>query len=195
MMDITITENHLRAALTEGLGFDLSDPNLTETPKRIAKMYCNELFKNVDKEYNDFKSFPNTHGYDQIIVSDRISFVSVCAHHFLPFTGLAWLLYIPDKVLIGASKMARLVDHYSKRPQIQENLCHEILHRFDSELKPLGCMVFMKGIHDCMRCRGAKQPNAGMITSAVKGAFTDSSLESKGLEIIKISLNSLGAGL
>ena len=189
-MDISKTEKHLCAMLEDGLGFDLKDPNLADTPKRIARMYCNEFFKNVGVEYEDFKSFPNVHGYDQIIVSDRIAFVSICSHHFLPFTGLAWLLYIPNERLIGASKMARLVNHYAKRPQIQENLCHEILHRFDNELRPSGCMVFMKGIHDCMRCRGALQPNSGMMTSAVKGAFEDPDLESKGLEMIKISLNS-----
>jgi GTP cyclohydrolase IA len=191
-MNIVKTEKYLRAMMEEGLEFDLQDPNLIDTPRRIAKMFCNELFVNVDVEYKDFKSFPNTHEYDQIIVSDRIFFVSVCAHHFLPFTGLAWLLYIPDKRLVGASKMARLVNHYAKRPQIQENLCHEILHRFNEEIQPSGCMVFMKGIHDCMRCRGVLQPNSGMITSAVQGVFKDASLETKGLEMIKISLNSLG---
>lgn len=191
-MNFAKVEEHFRNLLKEGLEFDLNDSNLMDTPNRIARMYCTEFFVNVGKEFTDFKSFPNTYKYDQIIMSDRISFVSICAHHFLPFTGFAWILYIPAERLIGASKMARLVNHYSKRPQIQENLCHEILDRFDTAVNPQGCMVFMKGIHDCMRCRGALQSNSGMITSAVKGVFAEASLEAKGLEMIKISLNSLG---
>ena len=91
-MNQTVVEEHFRKLMIEGLGFDLTDPNLIDTPKRIAKMYCNEWFNGVDTEFNDFKSFPNTENYEQILCFDNIHFSSICSHHFLPFTGYAWLL-------------------------------------------------------------------------------------------------------
>jgi len=176
--------------MLESMNLDLSDSNLKDTPSRIARMYCNEFFKNVSTEFKDFRSFPNTYGYNQIIVSDRIQFTIMCAHHFLPFSGLAWISYVPKPLLIGGSKMARLVNHYSHRPQIQENLCHEILSAFNNAIQPEGVMVFMKAVHGCMKCRGVKQSSSGMMTSAVSGIFAeDASMESKGLEMIKISLS------
>ena len=183
-------EFYFRKLMKEGLGFDLSDPNLAETPKRVAKMYCDEFFKGVGEGFLDFKSFPNSMGYNQIIMLDRIFFISVCAHHFLPFTGHAWILYIPKDKLVGGSKPARLVDHYASRPQIQEQLCHEVIKVFDEEVQPQGTMVMMRAVHECMKCRGVKQySGAGMMTSVVSGAFAkDSAMELKGLEMVKISL-------
>lgn len=184
-------EYHFRMLMTQGLGFDLKDPNLIDTPKRIAKMYCDEWFKGTTSEFSDFKSFPNTEQYQQIICFDNIHFSSVCSHHFLPFTGLAWLLYLPADTLIGASKSARLIAHYSSRPQLQENLTHQILNRFAAKIKPQGVMVVLRALHECMRCRGAKQTNgAGMITSALHGCFFEPAVKSEGLELIKLSLMS-----
>jgi len=175
--------------MVEGLGFKLSDPNLTETPERVAKMYCQEWFSGIDSEFDDFKSFPNSEGYKQIIAFDKIHFSSVCSHHFLPFTGYAWLLYIPKKTLVGASKPARLVTHYASRPQLQENLTHQVLNRFTEKIAPEGAMVVMRALHECMICRGAKQTNgAGMITDALSGCFFQPDVKSEGLELIKISL-------
>ena len=183
-------ELHLHSLLSRGLGLDLSDPNLTDTPKRIAKMYCEEFFCNVGKEFDDFKSFPNDHNYSQIVMFDRIHFTSMCSHHFLPFTGLAWLLYIPKDKLIGASKAARLVNHYSKRPQLQENLVHQVAERFWDVIRPEGIMVVAHAIHGCMSCRGVNQyAGAGMGTSVVKGTFfTDPSAKEEALEMIKLSM-------
>jgi len=146
----------IRAALEKGLGLDLSDPNLEGTPSRIARMYCEEFFTGIGKEFHEFRVFPNKYGYDQIIMSDKIQFVSMCSHHFLPFEGWAWILYIPDRWLVGLSKLARLVDHYARRPQLQENLCHEVIMSFNREVHPKGCMVFLRGVHGCTRCRGVK---------------------------------------
>jgi GTP cyclohydrolase I len=188
-MNPEVVEKYFRKLLVEGLGFDITDPNLIDTPKRIAKMYCNEWFKGTTSEFSDFKSFPNTEQYQQIICFDRIHFSSVCSHHFLPFTGLAWVLYLPDKTLVGASKPARLIAHYSSRPQLQENLTHQILNRFVAKIKPQGVMVVMRALHECMRCRGTKQTNgAGMITSALQGCFFEPAVKTEGLELIKLSL-------
>ena len=177
--------------IRDGLELDIHDPNLKDTPNRIAKMYCREWFKGVDKDFTDFKSFPNSEKYKQIIMSDRIHFTSICSHHFLPFTGLAWVSYIPHDTLIGASKMSRLVEHYSSRPQLQENLTHQVLNSLVGGIKPEGAMVVMRAVHSCMTCRGAKQTNnAGFQTSALHGSFYELEVKMEALELIKLSLMS-----
>lgn len=179
----------LTKMIEEGLGLDLSDPNLMNTPQRVAKMYCREWFKSVDNEFTDFKSFPNDEGYTQIIMYDRIHFTSICSHHFLPFTGLAWLAYIPRDTLIGASKPSRLIEHYASRPQLQENLTHQVLNCFTENIKPEGAMVIMRAVHSCMSCRGVKQTGgAGMITDALYGTFFTPEVKLEALELIKLSL-------
>src|SRR5512137_1444285 len=181
--------------MTEGLGLDMSDPNLCGTPTRVAKMYCQEFFKTVDEEFPEtlLTTFPNEDGYDEIILADNIPFTSICSHHFLPFTGKAWFLYIPrtnllepsyghvewnrketDAMLSGASKMARVVQHYAARPQLQERLAKQIVKRFEEIVKPAGTMLVMRAVHGCMSCRGVKAGNkAGLVTSIVRGAFKD----------------------
>ena len=188
-MDIKLLQKHLTNALSEGLGLDLTDPNLAETPTRIAKMWHNEFFSNCCSEFADFKTFPNIHGYDQIVALDKIHFTSTCSHHFLPFTGLAWIFYIPADTLIGASKMARIVEHYSHRPQLQENLCHEVLKAIIEGLDPRGAMVVMRAVHGCMECRGVKQyDGAGMATSAIYGMFVEPSIKAEAMGLLELSL-------
>ena len=186
-MDEQLTRHYVEKLLVEGLGLDLSDPNLTETPNRVMKMYCRELLKNVGREFTEYKQFPNDKGYDQIIMADKISFVSMCSHHFLPFVGSAYMAYIPDKTLVGISKLARAVEHYSARPQLQENLCHEIIASFNKYIKPKGVMILMKAQHNCMTIRGVKQPSSNMVTSVVSGVFkTNTMLEEKALTMISL---------
>ena len=183
-----VVESLFRKLMEDGLGFDLSDPNLCDTPARVARMYCEEFFCNCCEEFADFKAFPNIHNYNQIIISDLISFVSVCSHHFLPFTGQGWVLYIPDDKLIGASKPARLIEHYAARPQLQENLCHEVLNSLVAGISPKGAMVVLRAIHGCMKCRGVRQMKSGMGTSAVEGAFKQPDVKAEGMDLIKLSL-------
>ena len=188
MMNIKTVEHLFHRLMVEGLGLDLNDPNLIGTPARVAKMYCKEFFVNVGEEFTDFALSQNHYEYDQIIALERIHFTAICAHHFLPFTGLCWVLYVPNTHLVGASKPARLVNHYASRPQLQENLCHEVAHAFWDYVEPHGVMVVMKGIHDCMKCRGVKQyAGAGMATSVVLGSFMDDpSLKAEGLSLIQL---------
>lgn len=185
-----VVEEYFRKLLVEGLGLDINDPELKDTPARVAKMYCQDFLCNVGKEFRDFKKSPNVRKYNQIIMSDRIHFTSICSHHFLPFTGHAWILYIPADMLVGYSKMARVVNHYAARPQLQETLCHDVIECFDRAMKPQGTMVLMRAIHGCSKCRGAKQyGGSGMTTSAVSGVFLENdSLEQKGLNLVMISL-------
>ncbi len=191
ILDQEKVEKYFSLLLTEGLDLDLKDPNLVDTPRRVARMYCQELLRGCSKseEPPDVKSFPNEKGYDQIIAFDRIHFTSVCPHHFLPFSGLAWILYIPGEILLGASKPARILEYYSVRPQLQENICHEVMDCIVKEAQPKGVMVILRGEHGCMRCRGIKQQESGMMSSAVYGAFKDNiSTREEGFSLIRLSL-------
>lgn len=173
------------------LGCDLTDENLKDTPERIAKMFCNELAANSEKKFNGdiIKVFPNDKKYDEIILLDNIPFTSICSHHFITFQGLAWLLYLPDKKLIGASKPARIIDFFSKKPQLQENLGIEVMDAFEKYVEPKGCMLYMRATHGCMSSRGVKTGlNAGMSTCITRGVFrTSPELELKGLQLIQLS--------
>lgn len=188
-MNEALIEQAMASIICDGLGLDLSDPNLCNTPRRVARMYCQEFFKNVGKEFTKVTCFPAPAVSRDIIMFDNIDFVSCCSHHFLPFVGRAWVLYIPKDKIVGASKPARIIEHYSKRPQLQETLCRDVLDCFTQHVEPEGAMVFMRAIHHCMSCRGAKQSQkAGMTTSSVYGCFlSDSSLEMKGLDMVKLS--------
>jgi GTP cyclohydrolase I len=176
------------------LGCDLNDPNLKDTPERITKMYEKEFLANNCTEGCDplpklIKTFPNNHNFDEIIHLDNIPFTSICSHHWLPFSGLAHLLYMPDKSLIGASKPARIIDFFCRKPQLQENLGIEIVNAFEKFVKPKGVMLYMRGIHSCMSCRGVKTGmNAGMTTSITRGLFrTNPDVKMEALQLIQLS--------
>jgi len=190
MTDEKFVADRFRQILANGLGLDLTDPNLKNTPERVAKMMCRELLKNIEGDFDGYTCFPNDDGYSQIVMIDNIHFVSMCSHHFLPFEGKAWILYIPNKLLPGASKSARVVEFYASRPQLQERLCHQVLNNFVEKVQPLGCMVYMRAIHQCMRCRGVKQySGAGMSTSAIHGVFDKEAVaRQEGLDMIKMSM-------
>lgn len=189
MQDFTDVEKHFRLLMKDGLGLDLSDPNLLGTPERVARMY-QEFFKGLDTEFEGLTVFPNTHDYDEIVLLDNIFFVSICSHHFLPFYGKAWVAYIPGNKVMGASKAARIINHYSARPQLQENLSHQIVNFIWDKLKPKALMIVMRAEHGCMKCRGVKQyDGAGMITSAIKGIFKeDTKAKAEALDLIKLSV-------
>jgi GTP cyclohydrolase I len=178
--------------MLKALGCDLSDPNFKDTPERIARMYQDEFLKNFEKNICDedlFRTFPNDANYNEIIHFYNIPGVSLCPHHFLPFSIEAHLLYIPGELLIGASKPARIIDFFCKKPQLQENLGIEIVDAFENYVRPKGVMLYIKGIHSCMSCRGIKTGmNSGMISSVTRGTFRSSpELEIKGLQLIQLS--------
>lgn len=190
-MNQRIAEECVRQLLIEGLGLDITDPNLRGTPERIARMYVTEFCKNVNKEFtaDDFSLFPNEKKYTEMVMEDNLPFVSMCSHHFLPFEGLAWFLYIPDKWLVGASKVSRCIDHYAARPQLQENLCEEIVDCFMKHVQPIGCMLVMRAVHGCMACRGIKKGrDANLTTSAIRGGFeTNDKTRQEALQLILLS--------
>lgn len=156
--------------LLGAIGEDEFREGLNETPKRVAKFF-NEW---ISRDPRPFKLTTfSSEGMDQLIVQRSIPFYSMCEHHLLPFFGEAVVAYIPDKQIIGLSKLARLVDHYSRRPQNQERITKEVAECLHDALKPLGVAVLMSARHMCMEMRGVKSRGAETVTSYLTGVFRE----------------------
>ena len=185
---ISIIENAVTKIMKDGLDLDLNDPSLKDTPKRVAKMYVNEIFSGLFKE-NEPKItvFPNDYNYDQIIVLKNISIYSTCEHHLIPFSMRISIGVISDKNIIGISKLARIAKYFARRPQVQERLSMQIADFIENKLSPKGVIVFIdKGEHMCTKMRGIENPTSEMITSEVRGIFKEKpEMELKFLEMIK----------
>ena len=180
-------ENLLSKVLTE-LKLDLTHPSLKDTPKRIAKMFCEEIFSSLCEKIPALTKFPNEN-CTEMILFDNIPFTSTCEHHFVFFSGRAFFLYIPNDWLVGASKVARLIDYFCKKPQIQERLSSEIINHFCREIQPKGAMLVMRGVHECMSHRGVKTGDgAGMTTSAIYGDFAKPEVRAEATNLIQISI-------
>ena len=155
----------------EGIGEDPERPDLKGTPQRVADM-CDEIFCGLRENAAKELEVIFTKDHDEIILLRDIQFYSLCEHHLLPFFGKAHIAYIPDKDRItGLSKLARVVDVLSKKPQVQEKLTTEIAQIIMEKLKPKGAMVVIEAEHLCMSMRGIKKPGAITVTSAVRGIF------------------------
>jgi len=169
------------------LEIDRNNDSIKDTPMRIAKMYYDELFSGLRKEtLPKLTSFPNDYGYDQIVSLCNITAFSMCEHHFLPFPMKVHIGYIPNKKVIGLSKLARIAKYFAKRPQVQERYTKQIADLMVKELHPLGVIVVVEGRHMCMQMRGVENTSAIMVTSETRGVFrTSKEMESKFLEMIK----------
>ncbi len=159
------------------IGDNPSREGLLDTPKRVSKMY-KEIFKGYDKEQKPkITVFDN--GHDGIKVNEMIIdtgyFYSHCEHHMVPFFGNYYFAYIPDKKIVGISKIARLVDYHSAKLQVQERLTKEIVDDIEKLLKPKGIALIMKARHLCKEMRGIKKHNSEMITSEMRGVFKNNS--------------------
>jgi GTP cyclohydrolase I len=152
------------------------DPNLADTPSRIAKMYCEELFSGVFTEAPELTVFPNTKKYNQLIIVPDINFSSVCSHHMISFIGFATIgiLLNENSSFLGLSKYTRIVDWFARRPQVQENMTEEIADFINEKLKPAALGVYISANHLCAVIRGVKQPNSTMITTALRGEMLTS---------------------
>lgn len=157
----------------EALGLDLADPNLADTPARVARAW-RFLFSGLEPGSEpELRTFPNAEGYSQMVAVTGIRFHSLCAHHFLPFFGTAHVAYLPEGRLVGLSKLARAVEHFARRPQVQEQLTEQVAGFLDLRLAPAGVMVVVEARHFCMEMRGVRKAGARTTTSAVRGAFAD----------------------
>jgi GTP cyclohydrolase I len=155
--------------LLQALGQDVSDPNLRDTPRRVAAAYRELL---TPKPFN-LTTFPNEEGYDQLIIARSIRFTSLCAHHMLPFTGVASVGYLPRDRILGLSKLARVVESFAHGLQLQERMTSQIASWLDEQLSPKGVGVLLEAEHLCMSIRGVEQPGTTTVTSALLGCARD----------------------
>ena len=171
-MDQAKIERAVRAIL-EGIGEDPDREGLRETPARVARMYA-EIFEGLNRNPADEikRVFDEKH-HEMVLVKD-IPFFSACEHHLLPFTGRAHVAYIPNGQIVGLSKIARVVETFARRPQVQERLTGQIADLLMENLKPRGVGVVIDAEHTCMTMRGIRKPGSRMVTSAVRGEFESS---------------------
>ena len=142
--------------------------SLKETPRRLVSMY-DELLSGLDQPKFDLTTFPNIEKYDEWVIQKNIPFSSLCEHHFLPFIGKVHIGYLPLESYVGLSKLARVVNYFSKRPQVQERLTMQIAQFLHDKLNPIGVIVVVEASHMCMNIRGVKSHNTVTITSAIRG--------------------------
>jgi len=158
--------------ILEGIGEDLERGGLRETPGRVARMY-EEITAGMRSDPSEVLRVVFEQGHDEMVMVRDIPLASICEHHLLPFIGKAHVAYIPNErgQLTGLSKLARLVDGLSKRPQVQERLTTQIADALVERLDPQGALVVLEAEHLCMTMRGVRKPGAITVTSAVRGVF------------------------
>lgn len=184
-MDKKKIEKAIRDIL-EAIGEDPKRKDLLETPRRVAEMY-EEIFSGIHQDPRKELEVVLDQKHDEIILLKNIPLYSVCEHHLTPFIGRAHIAYIPKQGRVtGLSKLARVVDVLSKRPQVQERLTSQIAEIIMSKLKPQGCMVVIEAEHLCMSMRGVKKSGTLTVTSAVRGIFKENEkTRSETLALIK----------
>ena len=156
----------------EGIGEDVNREGLLDTPKRISAM-CEELFAGLGDTPKEHLSKTFKAQNNEMVIEKDITFYSVCEHHLLPFYGKVHVAYIPDGKVVGLSKIARTVEVYARRPQIQEQMTAQIADAFVEYLKPKGVMVMIEAEHMCMTMRGIKKPGSKTVTYVCRGMFEE----------------------
>ena len=170
------------------LGLDLADESLKGTPLRVAKMFINEHFKGLDpKNKPQPTMFENNFDYSEMLVEKDIEFYSTCEHHFVPIFVKAHVAYISSGQVIGLSKLNRIVDYYSKRPQVQERLTIQIAEELKSILKTEDVAVVMDAKHLCVASRGIKDTSSTTVTASYHGKFKDNDTRSEFLKYVGMS--------
>ena len=155
-------------------GDDPDREGLVDTPRRVVKAY-EEFFSGYQVDPTDYleRTFEETDGYDEMIVLRDIAFVSHCEHHILPVLGKAHVAYLPNRRVVGISKLARVVEAYARRLQIQERMTAQIANAIETALQPRGIAVVVEAEHQCMTTRGVMKPGVSMVTSRMLGAFRE----------------------
>ena len=154
------------------LGLDLSDDSLTETPKRVAKMFVGQIFWGLDYEaFPKCTTVENKMKYDEMVVEKKVNVQSNCEHHFVVIDGYATVAYIPNNKVLGLSKINRVVEYFSKRPQIQERLTEQIYHALQYILETDNIAVMIDAQHYCVKSRGVEDINSRTTTSKLGGCF------------------------
>jgi len=166
------------------LGEDPDREGLRDTPDRILRSYS-QLFAGYHQNPARIIKVFADGACDEMVVLKGITFTSFCEHHWLPFTGVAHVAYIPDGKIIGLSKLARLVDVFARRLQIQERLITQITAALDEHLQPRGSACIVEATHSCLSCRGIEKPNAVMVTSSLTGVFRQQEVRMELLALIR----------
>ena len=177
--NVTYSDSHQRATIEESftqimrsLRLDLTDDSLIDTPKRIAKMFVDELYWGLKTEnFPKMTVVDNKITYDEMVVVDNITSMSSCEHHFVTIDGLAHIAYIPKNKVIGLSKFNRVVEYFSRRPQIQERLTEQIFHTLTYLLDTPDVAVVINAKHYCVKSRGVEDSNSSTTTSKMGGRF------------------------
>jgi GTP cyclohydrolase I len=177
--------------ILEGIGEDTTRPGIQRTPKRVVSMF-KEILGGTEKDPSKFLHPIKGEKHDEMVIIKNIPLYSMCEHHLLPFAGAAHVAYIPKGGrIVGLSKIARAVEVFSRRLQVQERLTKQIADTINENLKPLGVMVVIEAEHMCMSMRGAKKPKSLTVTSAVRGSFrTSSATRTEAMTLIRGGLTS-----
>ena len=178
-------ENHF-AEIMKVLGLDLEDDSLIETPKRVAKMYVNEVFWGLDYEaFPKCTTVDNKMKYDEMVIERNVNVQSNCEHHFVVIDGAATVAYIPNQKVLGLSKINRVVEYFSKRPQIQERLTEQIYHALQYILDTDNIAVVIDAQHYCVKSRGVEDVGSSTVTSKLGGVFkSDPSVRAEFMNIV-----------
>ena len=162
----------LFANIMRTLGLDLSDDSLVDTPKRVAKMYVNEIFWGLDYEaFPKCTAVDNKMKYNEMVCERNINVQSNCEHHFVVIDGLATVAYVPNQKVLGLSKINRIVEYFSKRPQIQERLTEQVFHTLQYILDTEDVAVMIDAQHYCVKSRGVEDTGSSTVTSKLGGGF------------------------
>jgi len=184
-LKIELIEKHFREIM-HVLGLDLADDSLQGTPHRVAKMYVNEIFRGLNPDNKPAaKLFENRFGYNQMLVERDITLYSYCEHHFVPIIGKAHVAYIPDKHVVGLSKLNRIVQYYARRPQVQERLTMQIADELRSMLFTENVAVFIEADHLCVMSRGVNDVSSSTITTEYSGLFQQEQYRNEFLHYIR----------
>lgn len=181
-----VIENHFYEIMHE-MGMDMTDDSLKGTPHRVAKMFIKEIFSGLNPAAKPKVSvFENSYHYDKMLVEANISFNSTCEHHFLPIIGKAHIGYISSGKVIGLSKLNRIVDYYSRRPQVQERLIMQIFNELKSVLETENVIVVMEAKHLCVSSRGIKDESSFTSTIQYGGVFNEKENRNDFFNLLKL---------
>tara|TARA_Y100000768_G_scaffold26208_1_gene17685 strand:- start:1848 stop:2459 length:612 start_codon:yes stop_codon:yes gene_type:complete len=180
----------IRAAVVEileAIGEDSQRDGLQRTPERVAKMYA-EVFAGLREDPEHHLEVQFEAGHDEMVLIKDIAFYSMCEHHLLPFVGKAHVAYVPGEQgkITGLSKLARLVEAYARRPQVQERLTSQVADKLMEALNPRGALVVIEAEHQCMSMRGVQKPGSLTLTSAVRGIFLADATRAEAFQLIGI---------
>lgn len=183
---IEVIQGHF-TSIMETLGLDLSDDSLQDSPSRVAKMFVNEIFWGLDsRKFPKITAVDNKMGYESMVLEKNIVVQSSCEHHFAAIDGYAHVAYIPKDRVLGLSKLNRVVEYFSRRPQIQERLTEQIFYTLEYILGTSDIAVMVNAKHFCVKSRGVEDINSETITSKVGGTFkSDSSTRMEFLQLVR----------